>query len=256
MPSLISVMFATASVAALIVGSVIYFLGKKKTQNAIWFVYNILFSLWSFCIYEALFSIDTSLAIYWFRTSLSALIFMMPVFLHFLSFYSDREIFKKQVLGKLYITSFLFFVAGFIMPNEFVSGIASGIHLERTIIPGFGFGVISLVFVLFTIIGFYYLLHTSKLYLRFKRNQRMWLFLAMFLSVTAPFSFILATFKIITFPFGLFFVVPYLALGAYTLLKYNVAEMDIVKNKTVVFAYFSVSTLLIYAGILYVLNKV
>lgn len=247
---------AANAIAALLAGSYVYVVGKRRVQNAVWLVYNILFSLWSFCIYSALVSGDPLLTMYWFRASLAAVIFLVPVFLHFLATCSDRKVFKNQILSTIYIIFFLFFIASFIVPKEFIKGIASGTYFKYTINPGLAFNIFTFIFAGFLITGFYYLLRSSKLYLRFKRNQRLWLFLGMLLGIFAPLGFLLSVYRINVFPFGLFCVIPYLALTGYTIVKYHVLEVDIVVNKTVIFSYFTVFVILVYMGLVHLLHRV
>jgi len=244
------------SACALIVGAVVYFLGKKKGQAAVWLVYNILFSLWNFCLYQALVAQSDSTIIYWYRTSLAALVFLVPVFLHFLSMFSDRAVFKKQVLSKIYAISFLFFVLLFALPKEFIKEIASPAHLRHLFVPGGAFHSFVIISFGFVFCGFYYLLRSEKLYLSFKRNQRMWLFFGMLVGLLAPLSFILSIYKINVFPFGFFCIIPYLAIVSYTILRHHVLEMDIVVNKAVVLSYFAIFVLFTYMLLLHILHKV
>ncbi|GEM_PF-2882873 len=255
MPNLASFIFAINSVALFLVGAYIYFTDKKSARNAIWFVYNILFCIWNFCIYMAMDSGGVLTALYWLRTSFAALIFMIPVFLHFLSVYSDKEVFRKQVLGKVYIISFLFFAASFIIPGEFIKSISSGAYLKYMPVPGLAFNVFTVVAAGFTFCGFYYLIHSAKLYMGFKRNQRMWIFAGMLLGTTAPLGFFLSIYRIAFFPFGIFCVIPYLAIVSYTILKHHVYEMEIVINRTVVLSYSTLFVLLIHMFIVHVLHR-
>ena len=100
-PDLISFMLALNALAVFVVGAVVYISREKKLQNAIWFVYNILFSIWSFCMYKAQLSTEASTGLYWIRASFVTLIFIAPVFLHFLSIYSDKEVFKKAAVAAI-----------------------------------------------------------------------------------------------------------------------------------------------------------
>jgi len=256
MLKLIPSIFAINSILALIMGAYVYNMNRQKAQNAIWFVYNILFCIWNFCIYKALTSEGGVITRYWFMTSLAALIFVVPVFLHFLSIYSDRKVFKKQILGKIYILFFLFFMASFIIPDEFISSIATTSYFDFIISPGLAFNVFCAIFIGFLFCGFYYLLYSAKLYLGFKRNQRMWIFLGMLIGMTAPISFFLAMYRIDIIPVGIFCVIPYLVIVGYTIIKFHVLEMDILINKTVVLSYFTLLVLFIHMFIVHVLHRI
>ena len=256
MLKLIPSVFAINSVLALVMGAYVYNMNKQKAQNAIWFVYNILFSIWNFCIYKALTSEGGVITRYWFMTSIAALVFVVPVFLHFLSIYSDRKVFKKQILGKIYILFFLFFMASFIIPDEFISSITTTSYFSFMITPGFAFSIFCSIFMGFLFCGFYYLLYSAKLYLGFKRNQRMWIFLGMLVGMIAPISFFLAMYGINIFPVGIFCIIPYLAIVGYTIIKFHVLEMDILINKTVVLSYFTLLVLFIHMFIVHVLHRI
>jgi len=193
---------------------------------------------------------------YWYRTSLAALVFLVPVFLHFLSMFSDRAVFKKQVLSKIYAISFLFFALLFILPKEFIKEIISSAHFKHLFLPGGAFHPLIVIFFGFVFCGFYYLMRSEKLYLSFKRNQRMWLFFGMLMGLLAPLSFILSIYQIKVFPFGFFCVIPYLAIVSYTILKHHVLEMDVVVNKTMVLSYFAIFVLFTYMLLLHILHKV
>jgi len=256
MQNFVAPIFAVNSILAFLAGAFAYFLGKKKLKNAVWFVYCILFSTWNFCIYNALESQGTLAALYWYRSSVGALIFLVPVFLHFLSIYSDKEIFKKQILGKIYILFFLFFALSFLIPKEFIQVITRGGFFKYMITPGIAFGIFAFLFMGFLFCGFYYLLRSSKVYLNFRLNQRRWLFWGMLLGIFAPLGFLLAAYKIDIFPFGIFCVVPSLALVSYMVIKNHVFEIDIPVNKMVVLAYFTVFVLFIHIFIVHVLHRV
>lgn len=255
MSNVLSFLFAVNAIAALLVGAYVYFLDKQKAQNSIWCVYNILFCIWNFCMYKAMDAKDIFLTRYWFMTSIAALIFMVPVFLHFLSIYSDREVFKKQILGKIYILFFLFFAASFIVPEDFIAGIVTTEYCKFMMLPGFAFHIFTLVFIGFMFCGFYYLVHSAKLYLGFKRNQRLWLFLGMLIGTMTPLSFFLSAYVINIFPFGVLCVIPYLFLVSYTLLRFHMFEMDVVVNKTVVLSYFTLLVLFVHIFIVHVLHR-
>ncbi len=256
MPNLILSILLVNAIATLLVGAGVYITGKAKTQNAIWFVYNILFCIWNFCIYKALGSTQVPLTLYWFRTALISLIFMAPVFLHFLSIYSDREVFKRKIIGKIYTLFFLIFAVLLFMPDEFVRGITNGIYFKYTIRPGLPFHIFTFIFTGFIFSGFYYLLRSKKAYLNFKRNQRTWLFFGMFFGMLAPLSFFLATYRITFLPFGLFCVIPYLALVSYAMVKYRVLEISVFINKTTVLSYTTLFIIFIHMLVVHVLHKI
>ena len=239
----------------LLAGSVMYFVDKKKAQHSIWLVYSIVFCIWNFCFYKTMTSDGGMLTKYWLMTSLSALIFIPPIFLHFLSAYSDKEIFRKQILGKIYIIFFLFFAVSFILPDEFIKKVTTDYYFGFSILPGTMFNVFTFVFFGFTFCGFYYLIHSAKMYLGFKRNQRMWIFLGMLIGLLAPINFFLSVYRINFFPFGIFCIAPYIAIVGYTLLKFHVAEMEIAINKTVALAYFTLFVLFIHMFIVHVLHR-
>jgi len=256
MTSVISLAFAVNSAAALLIGAYVYVSASNKTQNGVFLVYNILFATWGLSLYKAIESGSDALSMYWFRASLGALIFLVPVFLHFLSLYSDRKVFKKSILGRVYILFSLFFVSSFFLSNEFIKGVAPSLYFKRLIVPGPAFTVFVFVFTGFVFCGFYYLARSAKLYLRVKRNQRMWLFLGMLFGTFAPFSFILAAYKISYFPFGVFCVIPYLAVTGYAVMQYHVPEMDTVVGKTVVLSYFTLFVILAHILIVHILNRI
>ncbi|UCD54870.1 MAG: sensor domain-containing diguanylate cyclase [Candidatus Omnitrophota bacterium] len=256
MPNLILLILAVNAIAALFVSVGIYIAGKAKAQNAIWLVYNILFCIWNFYIYKALGSTGGAVTLYWFRAALVVLIFMAPVFLHFLSIYSDREVFKKEILGKVYTLFFLIFTTFLFMPDAFIRGVTKGIYFKYIIIPGLPFHIFTFIFAGFIVSGFYYLLRSKKTYVNFKRNQRAWLFFGMFFGMLAPLSFFLATYKIAFLPFGLFCVIPYLALVSYTMVKYHVLEVNVVINKMALFSYATLFVIFIHILAMHVLHRI
>jgi len=256
MSNLIPSMLLVNAVATLLVGSVIYLAGKTKVQNAVWFVYNILFCIWNFCIYKALGSTEISLTLYWFRAALISLIFMAPVFLHFLSIYSDRKVFKKQIIGKVYTLFLLVFAAFLFMPDEFIKGVTSGVYFKYIITPGPAFHIFTFIFMGFILSGFYYLLRSEKAYLNFKRNQRTWLFFGMLFGMLAHLSFFLATYRITFLPLGLFCVIPYLAIVTYAIIKYRVLEINVLINKVVVLSYTTLFIICVHMLAVHVLYRI
>ena len=91
-----------------------------------------------------------------------------------------------------------------------------------------------IIFIGFVCCGFYYLgRHTKKTYLVFRRNQRIWIFLGMFLSVLSPMHFFLSAYGIRLLSMSLFAVLPYLAITGYAIVKYHVPEVNIVFKKAI-----------------------
>lgn len=252
----VSLILSSSALVLLITGALVYATSKAKLQNSIWLIFNILFCIWNFCLYMAFDTATKSSSLYWVRSALGALIFMVPAFLHFLSFYSDKEVFKRRTLYKIYGLFFLIFIASFFMPEEFVKDLRHGAYFKYTIVPGIGFHVLTVLFVGFTLCGFYYLLRSKKLYVTIKRNQRMWIFIGMFFGMLAPLNVILASYKIEIIPFGLFCVIPYLALVSYAVYKYHVLEIDIVINKTVILAYLTLFVIVFHIMGVYILNRI
>ena len=244
------------ALAAFIVGSFVYIVGKRRTQNAVWFLFNILLSIWSFCIYKIFDATGGSLSPYWLKGSFAALIFLVPVFLHFLSIYSDREIFRKKILSWIYALFTLFFLSFLIFPDEFIKSTQTSKYFEYLPVPGLGINIFAFVFVGFIFCGFYYLLRSTKLYLSFKRNQRLWLFLGMLLAILGPINFILAIYGINIFPASLFLIIPYLALVSYIILKYHVVEVGIFVNKIVLAGYFGLFVLIAYSFLVYIFHRI
>jgi len=252
---LISTLALNAGIC-LIAGALVYFKNKNRMQNSLWFVYNILFCAWNFFIYRALDSFDSASIIYWFRTSMVSLIFLAPVFLHFLSVYSDREVFKKRVIANIYTLFFLIFVASFAFPEEFIKGISSGVYFSYLIEPGIIFHVFTLCFVGFIVCGFYYLLRPGKAYLNFRSNQRTWLFFGMLLSTLAPLGFLLSTYGISIVPIGIFLVIPYLALVSYVILMHYVQETRVFVNKMVLYGYGALFVILIQFFVVHLVYRI
>ncbi len=243
------------ALATIIAGSGVYLLDRKRKQNTIWLIYNIIFSIWNFSVYKALISEGSDLVSYWVRVSYGALFFIVPLFLHFLSLYSDRAVFKKRVLNSIHIVFLLLFVFFIAFPQEVIKSVSGDSFLRYGTGVTPAFNIFTVIFVGFVFCGFYYLLRTGKSYLRFKRNQRIWLFTGMLFGLGAPFNFLLYPYGFSGFPFGAFFVLPYLAISSYIILKYYVLEAETVLNKGVVLSYFLLIVIGTHAGILYLLQS-
>ncbi|MBN1353518.1 MAG: diguanylate cyclase [Candidatus Omnitrophica bacterium] len=255
MSDLLPFVFVINSMATILAGSYLYILKGKKLQNSIWLVYNILFCIWNFCLYKALISTEEPITLYWFRAALASLIFMVPVFLHFLSIYSDREVFKKKLIAQIYVIFFLIFSASFAMSTEFIKEVRNGVYFKNIIVPTIPFHIFTIIFAGFVFCGFYYILFSNKEYLSFKRNQRLWLFLGMFFGMLAPVNFILSVYKIEIYPVSTFFVIPYLILVGYIVAKYHVYEINVAINKMVVLSYATLFIIVLHMGVVYVLHR-
>lgn len=248
--------FAANAVITLLAGAGIYIFRRKRLQSSIWLDYNILLSTWSFCVYEAAIQTKASFAIYWVRASLFPLIFLVPVFLHFLSLYSDRRIFQARTIRDVYIVFFLICVASFVIPQEFIKSILPNPFFNYVASPGLAFKIFSFIFAGFIFCGFYYLLRPSKkAYLEFRRNQRIWIFFGMLCGIMAPLNFILASYKIVFFPFGAFLILPYLAVTGYAIAKYHVSEVRIVFRKAKVLSYLVLFVIVIHTAVVLLLHK-
>jgi diguanylate cyclase (GGDEF)-like protein len=244
------------AIATLIVGAAVYITGKTKRENAIWLVYNILFCLWNFGIYKALGSTGAALRLYWFKVALSGLIFTVPVFLHFLAAYSDKAVFRKKIIGSIYALAFLIFGALVFVPGEFIKGITNGVYFKYVIIPGPAFHALTLIFIGFIFTGFYYLLRSKKAYLTFKKNKRIWLFFGMLFGILAHLSFFHAIYGAAFLPFGLFCVIPYLAIVAYALIKYRVIEIGVFINKVVLLSYTTLFVISVHMLVVHAFHKI
>ncbi|MCQ9207191.1 MAG: diguanylate cyclase, partial [Omnitrophica bacterium] len=248
--------FAANAIITLLAGVGIYIFRRKRLQSSVWLVYNILLSTWSYCLYEAAIQTKASLATYWVRTSLIPLIFLVPVFLHFLSIYSDRRIFQARIIRNVYIVFFLIFVTSFVIPKEFIKGMLPNPFFNYVASPGLAFKIFSFVFIGFIFCGFYYLLRPSKkAYLEFRRNQRIWIFFGMLCGIMAPLNFIFASYKLVFFPFGAFFILPYLAVTGYAIAKYHVPEVNILFKKVKILSYLVLFVIAIHTVVVLVLHK-
>lgn len=256
MPDL-SFIFAANAIALLVISGAVFLIGKRKLQGSVWLVYNLLFCVWNFCLYQALIQETRHLALFWIRASLIPIIFIAPVLLHFLSIYSDKEILKGKLIGIIYILSFSIFAFSFAMPGEFVRGLNPGTHFKYLVAPGAAFGIFAFIFIGFIFCGFFYLVRrTRKMYLAFRRNQRIWIFAGMFLSILAPVGFFSAAYGINFFSFGLFCTIPYLLLTGYAVLRYHVPEVAVLFKKTSLLSYSTVFIIAVYIVTLYLFNRI
>lgn len=241
-----SFIFALNAFLLVAAAGAIYIAGRKRLQGGVWLIYNILLSIWSFCIYRAFDQAPGSSVLFWIRASLIPLVFIPPVFLHFLSIYSDKEVFRNKTIKQVYIFFLLLFAALFSMPELFIKGALPG-GFKYVVSPGPAFGMLTFIFAGFLSCGFYYLLRSAKkVYLIFRRNQRIWIFLGMFLSVIAPLSFFLSAYKIKFFSFGVFCVIPYLALTGYAVLKYHVPEVTVLFKRLSLLSYSTLIIIVMY----------
>jgi len=248
-------LFAFNAIAAFVVGGIVYITGRKRQPSSVWLVYNTLWSVWSFSVYQAFIQPQQDTALFWLRMSLIPIIFIAPVFLHFLAIYSDREIFKNKVIGRVYAIFFLIFIVSFIIPGEFIKGVARGGCLGYVALPGQAFWAFVCIFLGFIFVGFFYLIKPAKkTYLQFRRNQRVWLFYGMFFSILPIFCFLTA-FKINVFSYTLFCVIPYLLITGYAIVRYHVLEVNVLFKKMSVMSYTSLFVIAIYLSAVYGLNR-
>lgn len=248
--------FAANAIIALLAGAGVYIFRRRRLQSSIWLDYNILLSTWSFCVYEAAIQTKALFAIYWVRASLIPLIFLVPVFLHFLSLYSDRRIFQARMIRDVYIVFFLICAASFVIPQEFVKSILPNPFFNYVASPGLAFRIFSFIFVGFIFCGFYYLLRPhNKAYLEFRRNQRIWIFFGMLCGIMAPLNYILASYKLVFFPFGAFLILPYLAVTGYAIAKYHVPEVNIVFKKVKILSRMVLFVIVIHMTVVLLLHR-
>ena len=255
MQNAVQLTIAINAAAALMAGIIIYIIGRKKLPNKILSILNLLFCVWSLFLYLALKQVSADLSAYYYRISFIPLIFLTPLFLHLLSVHSDKKVFTKNIITKLYVVFFLIFAAYFVMPDKFIKGASAGEYFRHVMIPALGFHIFVAIFLCFLSCGVYYLLYSDKMYLKLKQNRRIWLFLALIFGMLAPITVFLATYGIKFMPIGLLGVMPFIILSWYAVAAYRTLEADIVINKTVLLAYFTFFIILLYAGLVHFLAQ-
>lgn len=209
--------------------------GRNKKINVIWALYCLGVAFWGFGGFKAVSTLDYSASLFWFQISYIGLIFLPPLFLHFIDIFLGHGRNRKTFL--CYVLSTFFLFVNFAREDLFLGKLN---YLFKEFYWPNPPGIIWYAFFIFTIIviGYsHYVLYRAFLATtnNLKRTQIRYFFIGSFFSWIGGFLCYLPCFGIYLYPFGNFGIIFYTIIYGYAIVKYRLMDIRIAFTRASIF---------------------
>ncbi|MBI2095590.1 MAG: GAF domain-containing protein [Candidatus Omnitrophica bacterium] len=228
-----------------ICSSLLYFLFgifcfcKNRTSlvNRLWSLSSVAIAIWSFGLGMMTNASKMPEALFWLRIHYVGAVLIPPFFYHYIASFINQNVERQRFIRFWYVLFGLFlFVDLFSMDNLVKISTSKPFFNFYTDFGGL-YIYYTVAFFLCVSMAFVMLLNAFKnpKYV-LRHNQIKYMFLATFFGFGGGSAAFLPVFNIKVYPFGMFAVILYPALMTYSIIKYQLLEIEVVIRRTAVFA--------------------
>jgi len=205
----------------------VFFNGEKKEQNVVWAFCSLLISLWGFGLFWAFYLSDFESVLFWSRFLNLVAIFIPITFLHFVfSFIGKNGLFKKVIrLG--YLVTISYFFISLLFPSYFVKTVVKKAWFNLYPEPGLVYYFFPLLFSICVITGVFYLFLEFRKDSGTRKNQLLYLFIAMGIGLTGGGTTFFPVFNIPIYPFGANGLMFLVIIIAYAITKHELMDIKV-----------------------------
>ncbi|NQT07185.1 MAG: ATP-binding protein [Candidatus Omnitrophica bacterium] len=241
------ILVVTCSILVLLI--IIY--GKTKAHR-LWALFNVSVGIWGVgTILTGQAGTETIAFIGW-RCGFAGVIFIPILFYHVVSSFCQLE--RRKVISFAYLQGFLFFFLN--TTDSFVKDlrfIFDSIYYPIANQPFFvSFVIIWVILVLWGHIELFRFCKKAK---GNKRNQGLYLFLAMAIGFSGGSMNFLPMFGIDLYPWGNFAISIYVAIATYAMLRHSLMDIEVIIKKTLVYSGLISIITIIYIIVIYLLER-
>lgn len=232
------------SLLSLFLGILVYIKGTDKKLKTIWMFLSISITLWGFGLGMMTRSATPTAALFWLRyVHYFSIVFFPSVFLHFCANFLGISKSQKWVILIGYIISFILEILN-------LTGLLASIQIVDYFNYYTKAGLFYPVFTAyFFIYGFYTLTLVFIHFLKskgHKRNQLRYYLTALIIGYFSGSTAFFPVFEIKIFPLGIYFFSVYSILTSYTILRYNLLDLNLVIKRSTIYALMIIITTSIF----------
>lgn len=221
----------------------------KTILKKIWGLFNFFVSFWAIGIFQATITPYKDIALFWFRASNLAALFIPISFFHFVLLLTNQIPNKKPKLIVYYFVTLFYFFVSFFLPNTFIPNVAPKLSFNFYLEAGSLYFLFPLIYIYIVLESFVILLKDYKTASKTKRNQFKYLFFGILVGHLGGFTTFPLVFNIPVYPFGAYLVPVYILTTSYAIVKHQLMDIRIVFKKSIIYS-ISIATI----SILYLLS--
>lgn len=208
-------------------------INKKTKLHFTWGLFSLSVSLWSAGLYLGFSTNDYLTSLFWGRALNICAIFIPLFFIHFIYIYIQIDTKKKFEIFSYYGLCIALFTLSLIFPHQFVSDVSDrSPYFLFYPDPGLLYYFFTALFSYFVILGYSRLyLYYKKHRLSDKRNQILYLLVAMGIGFSGGSTTFALIYEIPIYPFGASGVVLMVLITFYAITKHKLMDISIVINR-------------------------
>lgn len=224
--------------------SLFVFLSRPfNTLKFIWGLFSLAVGLWGVGLYKSYTATDYSLALFWLRFLNISAITIPIFFLHFAFLFTRSFRRKIQELIVYYFIVFVFVFLTIYFPHEFIPSLSPKAGFQYYPNPGFLYYVFPVIFAFYSVYGVLLLINFMKSAAPILAAQTKYILLGTIIGFLGGSTTFFYVFNIPVYPFGVGFVLFYVFMITYSIIRYRFMEIKVVVTRATIF-------LLIYSLIL------
>ncbi|MBF0484359.1 MAG: GAF domain-containing protein [Candidatus Omnitrophica bacterium] len=225
------VVFLTSLISSLVVGFSI----PRNIIKSTWSLFSFAISLWGFGIFIAYSIDDYNIALWCLRLANLFAITIPLFFMHFVFLFID-EIRKKFIeLIACYSVVFILLVIAVIKPNLFIPSVVPKMGFAFYPNPGPLYIIYTFLFIFWSIYGLFKLFIFSKSRKDSKGSQAKYISLGVFIGFIGGSTTFFPVFNIPIYPFGASFLIFYVILVSYAIVKYRFMDIRLAITQAGIF---------------------
>jgi signal transduction histidine kinase len=220
---------------SLLLGFTIFFKNPKSKESQLWLLTSISVAVWSIGLGMELSSTSYSMALFWNKILNLGAIFVPIFFYHFIVNFLEKNKKERYLIWTGYFSAFVLTYVLFFSTNLFIKGVPPKSGFQYWIDPGFVYYFFLFLFVLYVLRSAYLLIRYKKDSSITKKRQINFLVASIIIGfgggITNFFPQIINI-----YPFGNYFVMLYVIIITYAILKHHLFEVKIIATELFAFA--------------------
>ncbi|MCD4704967.1 hypothetical protein K8R66_02720 [bacterium] len=232
--NLFSFFLLLTSILSFLLGIFLFFKNRKSKLNVLWSVLSFCTFIWGFSLFKIIISESNFETIFWNKVLYMGAIFIPIFYYHFVITLLNIQNKRKFIINLSYIFGFLFLFFNFTklffkeLPDKY------GLEYWYFVEVGFIYHIFVLFFLFLVIFSFYDLIREYKNLKGHKKNQVKYVLFAGIVGFGGgATNFLPQLFKI--YPFGNFFVVFYIVVISYAIVKHRLMDIRLVISKSILY---------------------
>ena len=245
------------SITSLLLGIAVYLKNIKALANKMWGMTTLSMAIWSFGLGRLILAgLDADKALFWDRFLYVGAIFIPVFYLHFVSCLLELHKLKKKIIISAYGIGCLFLFVNF--TTLFRKGMTPLSQINYLVPkPGILYYPFVAMFVACMIYIHYVMFkaYTDPNLPRIRKNQIKYLFIGTVITFIGGSTNFLPPLGINVYPIGNYFVIVFIFMASYSIIKYRLMDIETVIHKIIGYILASSLIVLLFAGIFIMVQK-